>query len=377
MNVLMKNQLKFINQYFEVIGITTPDDIYYDEIKEREGIKLRPAKLSRSITPFKDLISLWQIYRILRNEKPVILHTQTPKAGTIGMIAGFLCGVPYRFHDVVGLPLLERKGFTRLVLNLVEKITYKCATKIYPNSHKLKEIILKNNFCRKDKIKVIGNGSSNGIDTKFFSTEIMEKDHVYKNIFRKENSIEENDFVFCFVGRIVKEKGIRELVGAFVKLYDEDGYKNIKLIVVGPSRKNDDPIDDSTDLMIRQHPGIRYVGLKKDIRPYLFISDIFVFPSYREGFPNVVLEAGAMNLPQIVSDINGCNEAIINGYNGIIVPPRNSTKLYQAMKYCLENPDDVTRMASISRQQVVQNYDQQMFHAKILDEYNFWLKKKI
>lgn len=369
MNVLFKNQLKFINNYFNVIGITSPDEMYYSEIANREGIKLKGVKLSRKITPFKDLISLWRIYNILKAEKPVIVHTHTPKAGFLGMMAAYFSGVPYRLHTVAGLPLLERKGLLRKILNNVERLTSAFATNVYPNSSGLKKIILDNKFCPESKLKVIANGSTNGIDLDFFSDKEFENIKNFKEDFRKKIGIDKDDIVFCFVGRIVKEKGITELVTSFIKLYEQSSNKNIKLLMVGPMRKEDDPVSELIDSKIHSHCGIIYVGLQRDIRPYLFISNIFVFPSYREGFPNVVLQAGAMNLPSIVSNINGCNEIIKDKFNGLIVPARDSVELLKAMEYFLKFPDKIHEMGSRSREVISKKYEQKLVHSQLLKEY--------
>ena len=160
---LLTGQLKFMSQHFEVVGVSSKSKGVLENVGKREGIRVIPVKMTRTMTPLKDLRATWQLYKTYKKEKPFIVHSHTPKAGTVGMLAAYFARVPHRLHTIAGLPLLEAKGNKRKVLNLVEKITYACATKIYPNSYGLKQIILDHKFTSEKKLKVIGNGSSNGI----------------------------------------------------------------------------------------------------------------------------------------------------------------------------------------------------------------------
>jgi glycosyltransferase involved in cell wall biosynthesis len=303
------------------------------------------------------------MYLFFLKEKPQIVHSHTPKAGTIGILAAKLAGVPHRLHTVAGLPLLEAKGFKRILLNFVEKITYSAATKVFPNSFGLKDIILREKFCSKDKLQVIGNGSSNGINTEYFDISKLNKNELQK--LRNDLSISDEDFVFVFVGRIVSDKGINELLCAFNKLT----FSNVKLLLVGPKEPELDPLTNASEQLIIKNKNIIEVGYQSDIRNYLAISSALVFPSYREGFPNVVLQAGSFGLPSIVSDINGCNEIIINGYNGIIVPVKNKNILYESMIKLIEDKVLYATLTSNSRQRIVENYDQLVMWDKILTVY--------
>src|SRR5690606_38864836 len=158
--------LHFMSQYYEVLGVSSNgENNELAHVTEREGIPTQAIEMTRQITPLKDLKAVWQLYRLFKKEKPFIVHSHTPKAGTLSMLAAKLAGVPHRLHTIAGLPLMEATGLKRTVLNMVEKATYACATKIYPNSYGLVEIILEHQFTSKKKLKVIANGSSNGIDT--------------------------------------------------------------------------------------------------------------------------------------------------------------------------------------------------------------------
>ncbi len=369
---LLKGQLKSMSEHYEVIGIASQGDgsslgnYPLNRVGIQEGIKVIPVTMTRKITPLQDLKAAWKLYRIFKKEKPLIVHTHTPKAGTLGMFAAFLARVPHRLHTIAGLPLMEATGAKRVLLDLVEKATYFCATKIYPNSFGLNEFILKNGYTHKKKLKVIGNGSSNGIDTNYFDPKLISFEQ--KEELRISLGILPEDFVFIFVGRLVKDKGINELVSAFQQL--NSSFSNTKLLLVGFYEENLDPLLPETIECITTNPDILMVGTQNDVRPYYAISNVLAFPSYREGFPNVVMESGAMGLPSIVTNINGCNEIIIQGENGCLIPPKDQERLFNVMyliyvKYrCGYLPPTRT-----IRDMIIVRYSRPKVWAAILNEY--------
>ncbi|WP_458699891.1 glycosyltransferase family 4 protein [Sulfurospirillum sp. 1307] len=363
LKILLKDQLKFMNKYFDVIGISSRGK-ELKEIETIEGIRTIELDMSREITPIKDVISLVEMIVLICKERPDIVHTHTPKAGIIGMLASYICKVPHRLHTVAGLPVMEATGKKKKLLLFVEKLTYFCATKVYPNSKGLEEYILDNNLTKKEKLKVIGYGSSNGIDTEYFykSDKIINK-----SLEIRERYDLKDKFVFLFIGRIVKDKGIDELVYSFDKLTYE--FQNISLILVGNYEHDLDPISQNTKDIIKENSAIIEVGYISDIRPFIALSDCFVFPSYREGFPNVILQASSMELPCIVSNINGCNEIINHGKNGLIVKPKDKGELYLAMKQFLEDETLSKRLSKNMRDSIVKKYDRKQFFKYLLEEY--------
>ncbi|WP_298150173.1 glycosyltransferase family 4 protein [Flavobacterium sp.] len=375
MNIILKGQLAFMEQYFEVIGVTAYDEKHFNEVAARENIRMFEVNMRRTISPIQDLKSLWKLYRFIRKEKPEIVHTHTPKAGLLGMLAANMAGVPVKLHTVAGMPLVETTGAKRQLLNFIEKLTYRCADKIYPNSKGLEDIIFENRFCKREKAKVIANGSSNGIDTDYFTPDSISERVAFNQQFREQNGIAQDDVVFCFVGRLCIEKGIAELVTAFRKLLAQNPGTPIKLLFVGPFEKENGALSQEMADAITSIPEIIYVGRHDDIRPYLSISDIFVFPSYREGFPNVVLQAGAMGLPCIVSNINGCNEIVKNGENGLIVDVKSSDAVFDAMQKLLHDTDLRNSLASKARENIVANYKRNIIWQALLTEYNFYIEQ--
>ena len=368
LKVLLKGQLRFMaSNGFDVKGVSSEGE-ELREVHENEGIAVEAITMSRKITPFQDLKSLWEMWNFLRKEKPQIVHTHTPKAGIIGMLAARLAGVPHRLHTVAGLPLMETTGIKRKILNFVEKLTYSSATRVYPNSKGLYDFILQNNFTQSNKLKIIANGSSNGINTTFFSPEQVSETE--KAALREKLNIQPDDFVFVFVGRIVSDKGINELIKAFSELQTvENKPTDIKLLLVGGLENDLDPLNPETLAEINQNRDIISVGFQQDVRPFFAISDALVFPSYREGFPNVVMQAGAMGLPSIVSDINGCNEIIIEGENGLIIPSKNVKKLKEKMLTLAKDKNLYIKLKENSRRMIENRYEQSVVWNALLEEY--------
>jgi glycosyltransferase involved in cell wall biosynthesis len=361
---LLENQMFFMKSHYDVTAISS-NKLNLERIGQSQEVHIYHVEMTRKITPLQDLKAVSRLYNYFKKEKPFIVHTHTPKAGTIGMIAAKLAGVPIRLHTIAGLPLLEVTGKKRKLLNFVEKITYACATKIYPNSFGLRDIIIQEQFCKSEKLKVIGNGSSNGINTSYFDPLLFSNDE--KQDLKIKVGITANDFVFIFVGRLVGDKGINELIEAFRQLSSEK--TDTKLLLVGPLEPELDPLEQKTIEEIKSNKNIISVGFQKDVRPYFCISDCLTFPSYREGFPNVVMQAGAMGLPSIVTNINGCNEIIVEGENGTIISVKDKDSLFKAMLIMIENNDFRSQLQQNARPMIVSRYEQQVVWDAILSEY--------
>jgi len=361
---LLGGQLSYMKTFYNVIAVSS-DKEKLEEVGVAEGVDTYYIQLTRKITPIKDLVAVWKMYTFLKKEKPFIIHSHTPKAGLVSMLAAKLAGVPNRLHTVAGLPLLESTGLKRVVLDFVEKLTYKCATKVYPNSNALKNIIIDNKLAKQNKLKVIGYGSSNGINLDYFNPKNFTAEDVLT--LKKQLGIKSENYVYIFVGRIVKDKGINEVIESFVQVNLEN--PNTKLVLVGPFEADLDPIKPENFKEIKNNKNIIEIGYVNDVRPYFLIANTLVFPSYREGFPNVVMQAGAMGLPSIVSNINGCNEIIEDKKNGLIIPVKDAVSLTASMKELLLNQDLYLKLKENSRVSIQDRYEQNFIWQEILKEY--------
>lgn len=355
-----KGMLKELSEHYEVIALSSPGEAL-DIIEKREGVRTIAVPMERHISILKDLKSLFALIRVFRNERPDMVHSITPKAGLLCMMAAWWTRVPVRIHTFTGLVFPTSRGFIKRVLMLTDKLTCACATHIIPEGEGVKKDLIDNKITRKP-LQVLGYGNIRGVDMDYYSRthEVEEKAAVLRDSSR---------FTFLFVGRIVRDKGINELVAAFQRLAVENPY--VRLFLVGAYEENLDPVDSLTVEAIKKESRLVSVGRKSgtDLLAYYAASDCFVFPSYREGFPNTVLEAGAMGLPSIVTDINGSREIISDGFNGFVIPPRNKEALYAAMKRMIMNSGERKSMASVARDYIASHFEQSFVRQCLYDFY--------
>lgn len=365
LNDFLKGQLQMLNEYYEIIGVSSPGPAL-DEVSRREGVRVVELPMERQISIFKDLVSLFRMIRLFQKEKPDMVHSLTPKAGMLSMLAGWITGVPVRMHTFTGLVFPTATGLKQKILIWTDRLTCACATHINPEGNGVKQDLIRFGITKKP-LKILANGSVKGIDLNRFqrTPEVMQAAEAY---------MKKDCFTFCFVGRIVRDKGMNELVSAFVRLNAQ--YPKTRLILIGPFERNLDPVLPETEKQILNHPAIEFLDKQNDVRPFFAVSQALVFPSYREGFPNVVLEAGAMGLPTIATDINGCNEIIIPGKNGVLVLSKDEAALYAAMEDFLLHPEKVASLAADSRQLIAERYDRKLIWDALLKEYNVLLKDK-
>ena len=363
LNILLKGQLQFLNKNFDVVAISGQDK-HLLEVENRESVKTIAVPFTRTISLFNDVVSLIKLYLVLRKQKPLIIHSITPKAGLLSMIAGYFANVPIRMHTFTGLIFPSKTGFVKKVLITMDKILCHFATHIYPEGNGVKNDLINYKITNKS-LKIIANGNVNGIDCDYFNANHF-SETIIQNL-KAELKIEPIDFVFIFVGRLVKDKGINELIAAFARFSDTN--KHVKLLLVGSFEQHLNPINDPTIHQINTNKNIISVGFQNDVRPYFAIANALVFPSYREGFPNVVLQAGAMNLPSIVTNINGCNEIIAHNFNGLIIDVKNDNAIVEAIKTLFFDSDLVAKMKNNSRKVILEKFEQQLVWDAILEEY--------
>ncbi|WP_151900687.1 glycosyltransferase family 4 protein [Sulfurimonas hydrogeniphila] len=355
----LKGQAKFLSNYYEVEIVTSYSD-KIQSIKEYENVSVKIVDFNRKINIFKDLKVLIQLTVYLLKKKPLIVYTLTPKAGLLGMISSWITRVPHRLHSVVGLPHLEATGIRKKILTITEKTTYFFSSKIYCNS-KILTATVKNMTAK--EVAIIGNGSVNGVDTEFFKDKFSESQ---KNKIKDNLKLKKDDFIITFVGRIVKDKGIDELLSVFDLLSDK--YPKIKLLLIGDYKNESDPISKQSHQIIKENNSVKYIEFQDDIRKYLCITNLFVLPSYREGLPNVLIEAGSFNIPLLATDINGCNEVIEHNINGMLVKKKDEVALFHAMEKFIIDEKFYNFVRCNVRDSIVKKYDQKYFWNELLGE---------
>ncbi len=342
-----RGQLSALKSLGEVALVASPNG-GLSEIAKDEGVAFREILIARQIALLKDICALWKMFWLFVREKPAMVHGNTPKGALLSMLAAFAARVPVRVFMCHGLCYSTAYGLKRFILSSMERVTCLLSTNTIAVSHGLKKELIASKFCSPAKVSVILNGCVSGIDLRRFSPG--------DKAFAKSDLNCNGAFVFGFVGRIVRDKGVEELVGAFSRLLKD--FPDIRLLLVGKS-ENANAISEKILHAIEQTPQIIHVGFRKDLPKFYRAMDCFVFPSYREGFGMVVAEAGACGVPCIVSDINGCNEIVREGENGTIIPPRDAESLYAAMKHFYENRSTLLpKLAERSRELIASRYEQ-------------------
>ncbi len=374
LNFLLKGQLEYLNQYFEVVGVAKDTGVLQN-VAEREGIRVIDAPMEREISLGKDIKALFFLYKLFKKEKPWCVHANTPKGSLLAMMAAKLAGVPSRIYTVTGLRYQGAHGKLRLILKTMERITCWCANQVVPEGQGVLHALHRDRITSKP-LSVIWNGNINGIDTSFFSRDELDADVNY----RGRLGYEKDDFVFVFVGRIVKDKGMDELARCMKRLEMESMANSLKpkLLVVG-TFEDGDPVSAEAKRYFETSQNVKMVGWQTDVRPFLAAANAMVFPSYREGFPNTPMQAGAFNLPCLVTNINGCNEIIKDGLNGkIIAAPLDdrgnhvndiTDALYATMKWFVEHPAEAIRMGKNARQMICERYEQKDVWKALLNIY--------
>lgn len=344
LNVFCNGMLKELLEKYEVVAVSSPGEDL-DIVASREGVRTIAVPMERHISLFEDLKSLCRMISVFRKEKPYMVHSMTPKAGLVCMIAAWLTRVPVRVHTFTGLVWPTATGMKRRILMTTDKILCACATHVIPEGKGVMND-LRNGGITDKPMKVLGYGNVKGVDMKSLDpTRFL---HIQKDASK---------FTFVFVGRIVGDKGVNELVEAFTMLQAK--YQQARLVLVGPSEAHLDPVSPITLDRIKANPAIEAVRPKfgDDLLVEFMKADCHVLPSYREGFPNTPLESGALGLPNIVTDINGAREIVINEENGLVVPPKDVKALYDAMERMLTDNDLRAKMTKNARPMIASRFE--------------------
>ena len=358
-----KEQINHLNQFYDVTLISSPS-AELKEIATRENVNHKGIKMNREIALFNDIKSLICLIIFFVKERPTVVHCNTPKASLLGLIAAYITRVPNRIYYIHGLRYEGVTGIKRKILITMEKISCFCANRIVAVSFGVQEIV--ENDLTSKKVDVIHNGSANGMVIEDFINSQYNKSEI-----REELNILKSDFVYGFVGRIVGDKGINELIEAFQVLNEE--YKDTKLLLIGFYEEELDPLKKETIEKIKNNQNIIELGFQKDVKKYLSIINVFVSPSYREGFGLSLLEANLMGKPVIATKITGYTEIVTQGENGFLIPIKNSEELKNKMEWSLLNSEIILKMKDQCINIVKEKYN----HVDVMKHaLNYYLKMK-
>ena len=369
---LLPGQMHFMQQQGFTVLMISADGKERADVMENEQCPHIIVPMTRQITPVQDLKCLLKLIKIFKREKPDIVHTHTPKAGLLGMLAARICFVKVRIHTVAGLPLMVEKGGKLALLTFIEKLTYAAANQVWPNSNSLKEYITSHKLTRPGKLSVIARGSTNGIDLNRFNVQSLSPD-IIEEVKNQISFSEENIYLLC-IGRLVLDKGIVELVTAFIQLHKKNSA--LKLILVGDFEEVLDPLPEDILKEIETNKSIIHIRWTNQVAYFMAVANLFIFPSHREGFPNVLLQAGAMQLPIICSEIPGNIDIVENRKTGLIFEVANTAQLSSCVEYALTHMPEMKAMALTLHNYIIENFRRENIWNSILMKYHSLLNTK-
>ncbi len=359
-NAFLLSHLRFLSKYFDVVVLVNTTD---ESFLKRQGIDVRviPIKISRKISLLNDLQSLYKLTLLFLKERPTSVHSITPKAGFLVMLAGVISRVPVRIHTFTGQVWCNSKGFFAWELKLIDKLTALFATHLIIDSPSQRDFLLEAGVINQNKAILFGKGSVSGVDLKKFKS-----NQKTRSLIRSKLLIPLDAFLFIFVGRITQDKGVLDLADAFVKLNQPEVY----LLILGPD-------EEGLLAQIKYRLGtlgdrLRVVGYTREVGDYLTAADVLCLPSYREGFGSSVIEAAAMGIPAIGSDIYGLRDAIDDEVTGLLHPPHDIALIAQHMQTLMQDTKLYKRLSSQAAKRTRQYFDQKDFSQMWL---NFYLDR--
>jgi glycosyltransferase involved in cell wall biosynthesis len=354
----------------EVVLISSPIE-GADALERIARVRFVPIDIPREIAPLRDLAALVSIYRRFRSFRPDVVHSTTPKAGLLCALAAFLAHVEVRLHTFTGQQWTELSGPVRWFSMASDWLIARLNTHCYADSPSQRDFLVTAGLCRADAISVLESGSLAGVDLARFDSESLAES---ARRCRETLSIPHAARVVLFIGRVTRDKGLVELADAFsrVKALDPEAY----LVVVGPTEPKRDPLPPALLRALESDARIRMTGYDPEPEKYIAMADLLCLPSYREGFPNVVLEAGALGVPTIGTRINGLRDAVDNGVTGLLVPPKNAAALAEALACLLEDETKRKQMGNAARERARSLFDSRVVNARVLEEYKRLLKNR-
>lgn len=352
------------NNGFEVCALSSPGE-FLDEFSVREQVTVHATEMPRRISPLQDIVAIFRIWRYMRQIRPQIVHAHTPKGGLLGTISAWLAGVPVRMYHIHGLPLETATGYKRFLLWLSEKVSCLLANQVFCVSNSIREVAISEGLCPGTKLKVLLKGSINGVDAiNRFSKSNFDESIVQET--RSKYGIPQDALVIGFVGRVVCDKGIAELVGAWEILRTE--FSDLHLLVIGPWEPQD-PISKDVEYVLKNDDRVHLTGEVREPEVFYTTMDILALPTYREGFGNVLIEAAAMELPTVATRIPGCVDSVQDGVTGTLVPPRDSKALADAIRQYLIDPELRHRHGQAGRDRVLRDFCPELIWEALHQEY--------
>ncbi len=356
---------------FEVHAVSSPGD-ELERFGAETGSICHVVPMIRGISPAADVVSLVRLLRILRRERPDVVHSHMPKSGLLGTVAAWMTGVPVRLYTIHGLVFATRTGWRRRLLKGSERVACGLAHRVLCVSPSLREEVIAEGICARDKVGVVSYGSISGLDVERFRR--TEETLAAAAEVRRDLGIPPDATVLGYVGRLVRDKGIEELAEVWSGLREE--IDDLHLLLLGDFEAQD-AISPGTRGMLEADPRVRIVGWQDDVVPYLLASDVQCLPSHREGFGMVLIEAAALEVPVVASRITGCRDAVADGVTGLLVEPRDAAGLKAALERLLRDPRLRRRMGAAGRRWVQDRFGHELVLEGLMDEYRRLMERRL
>ena len=368
---LMLGQLRALREAgFEVIVMSAPGQ-ELDLVAAQEGVRRVAAPMEREMAPWRDVRSLGRLWRLMRRLRPTLVNAGTAKAGLLGGLAAWLAGVPCRVYTLHGLRLETTTGLKRRLLIQAEKLSCRCAHRVVCVSESVQARALELGLTRREKTVLLGAGSFNGIDAARFAPTPERVEAAAA--MRADLGMARDAPVVGFVGRLTRDKGLPELVEAYVTLRER--FPAARLLLIGRFETGD-PVPEDTRRFIESDPGVIHVGYVSDPSGYYHVMDVFALPTYREGFPTVALEAAAAGKAVVTTRATGAVDAVVDGVTGLVVPVGDAAALAEALAEVLEDRALAARMGRAARDRAERDFRQDRLWAELADLYRVLLAER-
>jgi glycosyltransferase involved in cell wall biosynthesis len=370
--IFLDGQIQFMkSRGFDVSVVSSPGPFLF-EFGKQAGVEVYPIEMPRLLTPVSDARSLSELYRVVRKVRPHIVHGHTPKGGLLAMLAALAAGTPVRIYHMRGLLLITATGFRRPLFATTERVACAVAHHVLCNSHSLRSTALKERLCNPKKLEVLLSGSGNGVDSKGrFNPDAVGSGE--RSSVRESIGVPQDALVVGFVGRLVGDKGVGELCAAWRRVREE--VPACRLVVVGPFEPRD-PISPADKQLLETDERVHLLGFRRDLPELYRAMDVLALPTYREGFPNVLLEAQSMRVPVVSTRVEGCLDAVEDGVTGQLVPARDATALERAILTYLRDPALRARHGAAGRQRILELFERERLWQALFERYESLLAER-